>query len=186
MFKILTNLLPQKITILQVIICDELRKGSMLNSGNNDREQNWLLLSPRVREASPTVTFGCPRWLICNVWQMYYNVPSKYVRYCLMQYLNHSRTAVYFAMDLVKLFCIWGGSGCWVGNKGVFWGAQRFCKKTEHFEGGFVMFRVISGHYLPTWPHKSEVSVGYNKKIEKSKIPCHGQDQRRHSPMTRS
>jgi hypothetical protein len=40
-----------KITILQVIICDELRKGSMLNSGNNDREQNWL----------PTVTVGCPR-----------------------------------------------------------------------------------------------------------------------------
>jgi hypothetical protein len=47
-FKILTNLLPQKNTILQVIICDELRKGSMLNSGNNDWEQNWLLLSPRV------------------------------------------------------------------------------------------------------------------------------------------
>jgi hypothetical protein len=40
--------LPQKITILQVIICDELRKGSMLNSGNNDREQNWLLLSQRL------------------------------------------------------------------------------------------------------------------------------------------
>jgi hypothetical protein len=63
-FKILTNLLPKKITILQVIICDELRKGNMLNSGNNDREQNWLLLSSRVREASPTVTLGCPtpRW----------------------------------------------------------------------------------------------------------------------------
>jgi hypothetical protein len=48
-FKILKNLL-QKNTILQVlvIICDDLRRGSMLNSGNNDREQNWLLLSPRV------------------------------------------------------------------------------------------------------------------------------------------
>jgi hypothetical protein len=32
------------ITILQVIICDDLRRGSMLNSGNNDRDQNWLLL----------------------------------------------------------------------------------------------------------------------------------------------
>jgi hypothetical protein len=62
---LLTNLL-QKNTILQVIICDDLRRGSMLNSGNNDREQNWLLLSPRVKRARSdwwaTVTLGCPRW----------------------------------------------------------------------------------------------------------------------------
>jgi hypothetical protein len=42
-----------------------LRRGSMLNSGNNDREQNWLLLSPRVKRAQSdwraTVTLGCPR-----------------------------------------------------------------------------------------------------------------------------
>jgi hypothetical protein len=46
----LAECLTPKITILQVIICDELRKGSMLNSGNNDREQNWLLLSPREKK----------------------------------------------------------------------------------------------------------------------------------------
>jgi hypothetical protein len=34
-----------------VIICDDLRRGSMLNNGNNDREQNWLLLNPRVKGA---------------------------------------------------------------------------------------------------------------------------------------
>jgi hypothetical protein len=37
----------------------------MLNSGNNDREQNWLLLSPMVKRAKSdwraTVTLGCPR-----------------------------------------------------------------------------------------------------------------------------
>jgi hypothetical protein len=37
----------------------------MLNSGNNDREQNWLLLSPSVKRAKSdwraTVTLGCPR-----------------------------------------------------------------------------------------------------------------------------
>jgi hypothetical protein len=37
----------------------------MLNSGNNDREQNWLLLSPRAKRAQSdwraTVTLGCPR-----------------------------------------------------------------------------------------------------------------------------
>jgi hypothetical protein len=36
------------------------------NSENNDREQNWLLLSPRVKKAESnwraTVTLGCPRW----------------------------------------------------------------------------------------------------------------------------
>jgi hypothetical protein len=57
----INKFIAPKITILQVIICEELRKGSMLNSGNNEREQNWILLSPRVREASPTVTLGCPR-----------------------------------------------------------------------------------------------------------------------------
>jgi hypothetical protein len=42
-----------KISILQVhvIICDDMGRGSMLNSGNNDREQNWLLFSPRVKRA---------------------------------------------------------------------------------------------------------------------------------------
>jgi hypothetical protein len=43
-----------------------LRRGSMLNSGNNDWEQNWLLLSPRVKRAESdwqeTVILGCPRW----------------------------------------------------------------------------------------------------------------------------
>jgi hypothetical protein len=37
----------------------------MLNSGNNDQEQNWQLLIPGVKRAqsdSPvTVTLGCPR-----------------------------------------------------------------------------------------------------------------------------
>jgi hypothetical protein len=41
----------------------------MLNSGNNDREQNWLLSSPRVKRAESdwraTVTLGCPRWYSC-------------------------------------------------------------------------------------------------------------------------
>jgi hypothetical protein len=40
--------------------------GSMLNSGNNDREQNWLLLSSRVKRAESdwraSVTLGCPRY----------------------------------------------------------------------------------------------------------------------------
>jgi hypothetical protein len=33
----------------------------MLNSGNNDREQNWLLLSPRVKTAQSDLraTLGC-------------------------------------------------------------------------------------------------------------------------------
>jgi hypothetical protein len=40
----------------------------MLNSGNNDREQNWLLLITRVKRAqsavrlAATVTLGCSRW----------------------------------------------------------------------------------------------------------------------------
>jgi hypothetical protein len=38
----------------------------MINSGNNDREQNCLLLSPRVKRAQSdwqaTVILGCPRW----------------------------------------------------------------------------------------------------------------------------
>jgi hypothetical protein len=40
----------------------------MLNSGNNDREQNWLLLSPRVKRAQSdwqaAVTLGCQRWIL--------------------------------------------------------------------------------------------------------------------------
>jgi hypothetical protein len=56
------NTLP---CLRQVIIYDDLRRGSMLNSGNNDREQNWLLLSPRVKRAQSdwqaTVTLGCPK-----------------------------------------------------------------------------------------------------------------------------
>jgi hypothetical protein len=64
-FTILMNLLQKK-QILQVIICDDLLWGSMLNSGNNNREQNWLLLSPRVKRAESdwreTETLGCPRW----------------------------------------------------------------------------------------------------------------------------
>jgi hypothetical protein len=62
--------IAKKTTILQVIICDDLHRGSMLNSGNNDREQNWLLLRPRVKRAESdwraTVTLGCPRWCECN------------------------------------------------------------------------------------------------------------------------
>jgi hypothetical protein len=33
----------------------------MLNSGNNDREQNWLLLSPRVKRAQSD-------WRVTNPW----------------------------------------------------------------------------------------------------------------------
>jgi hypothetical protein len=40
----------------------------MLNNGNNDREHNLLLLSPRVKRAQSdwraTVTLGCPRCVL--------------------------------------------------------------------------------------------------------------------------
>jgi hypothetical protein len=39
----INEFIAKKTTILQVIIRDDLHRGSMLNSGNNDREQNWLL-----------------------------------------------------------------------------------------------------------------------------------------------
>jgi hypothetical protein len=63
----INEFIAKKIAILQVIIiCDDLLRGSMLNSGNNDREQNWLLLKkiiPRVKRAQSdwraTVTLGC-------------------------------------------------------------------------------------------------------------------------------
>jgi hypothetical protein len=61
----INEFIAKHITVLQVIICDDLRRGSMLNGGNNDREQNWLLLIPRVKRAQSdwraTVTLGCPR-----------------------------------------------------------------------------------------------------------------------------
>jgi hypothetical protein len=47
----INEFIANKITILQVIICDDLRRGSMLNSGNNDREQNWLGEESRVQLA---------------------------------------------------------------------------------------------------------------------------------------
>jgi hypothetical protein len=40
----------KKIAILQAIICDDLRRRNMLDSGN-DREQIWLLIIPRVKAA---------------------------------------------------------------------------------------------------------------------------------------
>jgi hypothetical protein len=55
------------ITILKALICDDLRRGSVLNSGNNGREQIWQLLIPRVKKRSPaggvTVDHWTPRWL---------------------------------------------------------------------------------------------------------------------------
>jgi hypothetical protein len=36
-----------------ITICDDLRRGSMLNSGNNGHEQIWQLFIPRVKERSP-------------------------------------------------------------------------------------------------------------------------------------
>jgi hypothetical protein len=46
-----------------MIICDDLRRGNMLNSGNNDREQNWLLLSPRVKRVESDWPGDCNPWM---------------------------------------------------------------------------------------------------------------------------
>jgi hypothetical protein len=46
--------------ILQALICDDLRRGNILNSGNNGREQIWQLFIPRVKERCPAGGVTCP------------------------------------------------------------------------------------------------------------------------------
>jgi hypothetical protein len=80
-FKILTNLLQKIHNFTSNNLW--LHKGSMLNSGNNDREQNWLLLSPRVKRAESkwraTVALGCPRWDMLDLinWEVLLFLPNK-------------------------------------------------------------------------------------------------------------
>jgi hypothetical protein len=55
--------IAQKISILQVIICDDLRRGSMLNSGNNNREQNWVTVKSKGEESPVRLAGDFNPWI---------------------------------------------------------------------------------------------------------------------------